>query len=132
MLEHVDDLFTTMDELHRIGKSNAIVYIRGPFFSSLAAFTDPTHKRSFTSGTFDYICHDDHPYGFYSDRRFVKKSFKIIFWPVTEWGIRPQEWFGLGLFANKMTRIYEKFLHSFFLPKRLNLNWRLLNKSFVI
>ena len=132
MLEHVDDLFTTMDELHQIGKSNAIVYIRGPFFSSLAAFTDPTHKRSFTSGTFDYICHNDHPYGFYSDRRFVKKSFKIIFWPVTEWGIRPQEWFGLGLFANKMTRIYEKFLHSFFLPKRLNLNWRLLNKSFVI
>ncbi len=86
-------LFTTMDELHRIGKSNAIVYIRGPFFSSLATFTDPTHKRSFTSGTFDYICHDDYPYGFYSDRRFVKKSFKIIFWPVTEWrgGVRPQE-----------------------------------------
>ena len=119
VLEHVDDLFATMDELHRIGKSNAIVYIRGPFFSSLAAFTDPTHKRSFTSGTFDYICHDDHPYGFYSDRRFVKKSFKIIFWPVTEWGIRPQEWFGLGLFANKMTRIYEKFFAFIFPAKTI-------------
>ncbi len=128
VLEHVDDLFTAMDELHRIGKSNAIVYIRGPFFSSLAAFTDPTHKRSFTSGTFDYICHDDHPYGFYSDRRFVKKSFKIIFWPVNEWrgGVRPQEWFGLGLFANKMTRIYEKFFAFIFPAKAIEFEWKII------
>ena len=45
LLEHLEDPFAVMREIHRIGKSGATVSIRVPHFSR--AMTHPEHKRGF-------------------------------------------------------------------------------------
>ena len=55
VLEHVADFFGVMEEVYRVCKDGAIVDVRMPFMSSLNFATDPTHRRSGTSGSFDYF-----------------------------------------------------------------------------
>lgn len=45
ILEHLNDPFKVMKELHRISKNNALIIIRVPHFSR--GFTHPEHKRGF-------------------------------------------------------------------------------------
>ncbi len=45
LLEHLDDPFRVMKELHRISKNNGMIIIRVPHFSR--GFTHPEHKRGF-------------------------------------------------------------------------------------
>lgn len=55
VLEHVDDFIATMEEIWRIGKSGCKVDVTGPFMSSINFYSDPTHRRAFTSRSFDYF-----------------------------------------------------------------------------
>ena len=55
VLEHVADFVRTMEEIWRIGTNGAIVEVRAPFMSSVNYYTDPTHRRAFTSRSFDYF-----------------------------------------------------------------------------
>jgi SAM-dependent methyltransferase len=58
VLEHVDDFVRTMEEIWRIGAPGAIVQVRAPFMSSVNYYSDPTHRRAFTSRSFDYFLED--------------------------------------------------------------------------
>lgn len=66
VLEHVDDFIRVMEELWRIAKPECVIEISGPFMSSVNYFSDPTHKRAFTSRTFDYFIKgtDAHHYNY--------------------------------------------------------------------
>lgn len=55
VLEHLDNFVSAVEEIWRICKPGAHVEITGPFMSSVNFFSDPTHKRAFTSRTFDYF-----------------------------------------------------------------------------
>jgi hypothetical protein len=55
IIEHMDDPFETMNEVHRIAKPGARVYIKTPHFSSHNSFVDPTHRRHFSYFSFDYF-----------------------------------------------------------------------------
>lgn len=55
VLEHVDDFIAVIEEIWRIGKPECILEFSGPFMSSVNYFSDPTHKRAFTSRSFDYF-----------------------------------------------------------------------------
>ena len=55
VIEHLDDVPRVMEEIHRIGKANAVVWIRVPYFRSRWAFIDPTHKHFFTRESFNYF-----------------------------------------------------------------------------
>ncbi|MCD4761498.1 methyltransferase domain-containing protein [bacterium] len=57
-LEHLDDTIHIMKEIYRVCKPNAIVKIKVPYFKSIGAFKDPTHKQFFTEKTFDYFDHE--------------------------------------------------------------------------
>jgi len=61
VLEHVDDLPKTMQEIQRICIQGARIKIRVPHFSCGVSYRDPTHKRLFSYFTFDYFT-DDCPY----------------------------------------------------------------------
>ena len=53
-LEHLDDPIAVMGELYRIVKPSGIVKVIVPYFRSVSAFIDPTHKHFFTVESFSY------------------------------------------------------------------------------
>lgn len=74
VLEHVEDFFGVMAEIHRVCVDGAIVDVRMPFMSSLNFATDPTHRRAGTSGTFDYF-DPKRPMGQY---RYTDTEFELV------------------------------------------------------
>ncbi len=56
VIEHLLDVIHVMEELHRVCRPHARVWIRVPHFSSLNFNTDPTHLHAFSSRSFNYLC----------------------------------------------------------------------------
>jgi SAM-dependent methyltransferase len=82
-LEHVDDVIAAMNEVHRVLKSGGRAVIQVPYFRSVDAYNDPTHKHFFTSQTLEYVIRDSGLSQYrYSDRLFLKKGFWYG-WPHT-------------------------------------------------
>jgi len=57
-LEHVSDLFKFMDEIWRICEDGAKVTFIVPYYTSIRAWQDPTHKRPISEATFLYFDKD--------------------------------------------------------------------------
>jgi ubiquinone/menaquinone biosynthesis C-methylase UbiE len=55
VLEHVDNFVAVVEEIWRILKPGGILEVSAPFMSSVNYFSDPTHRRAFTSMSFDYF-----------------------------------------------------------------------------
>ncbi len=54
VLEHVEPLVPVIEELWRVSKPGARIHVWAPHFTSgLYVWSDPTHRRGFTSLTFD-------------------------------------------------------------------------------
>ncbi len=74
ILEHLNDFFSVMEEIHRISKDGAAVYILVPHFSSAAAFVDPTHRTHLSARSCDYFVPGadlEKEYGFYKTYRYA-------------------------------------------------------------
>jgi len=69
VLEHLDDLMKTMNEIHRILKLGGYLHIKVPYYTSMDAFTDPTHKNFFSEKSFLYFT-DHSRWNFYTKIRF--------------------------------------------------------------
>lgn len=54
-LEHVEDVNFVMQEVYRVSKSEAKVTFLVPYYTSIGAFKDPTHRSFFTEETFKYF-----------------------------------------------------------------------------
>jgi SAM-dependent methyltransferase len=54
-LEHADDIGEMLKEVYRIGSPGSRIIIQVPYFRSVDAFCDPTHKHFFTSESLDYF-----------------------------------------------------------------------------
>lgn len=55
VLEHVGNFVRAMEEIWRVARAGAEVQVTGPFMSSVNYYSDPTHRRCFTSRSFDYF-----------------------------------------------------------------------------
>lgn len=79
VIEHLDDVVRTVEELHRISKPGGLVKVIVPYFRSMWAAIDPTHRHAFTVDSFSYF-DERHPnsklYN-YSKARF--KIERIVF-----------------------------------------------------
>jgi SAM-dependent methyltransferase len=80
VLEHLDDLVAVMEEIHRVCRSGAIVRVTVPHFSCVNAFTDITHRRFFSSASFNYFT-GENEFSFYSRCRFRRLQSQIVFFP---------------------------------------------------
>jgi predicted SAM-dependent methyltransferase len=86
-IEHVTDLIAFMDELWRILKPGAKAIITAPYYSSICAWQDPTHKHAISEELFRYF--DRHHrvvdgLGFYPIKaNFEMRDVKIDF--ADEW-----------------------------------------------
>ena len=112
VLEHLDDVPGVLRELRRISKPEAKIIIRVPFFPSMYAASDPTHKHFFTYKTFDYFAdvETNHIFGYLKDKKPLFKIIKrkIVFsWnPALKW---------IGFFVNLFPVFYQRYL-AFILP----------------
>jgi SAM-dependent methyltransferase len=80
VIEHMDNIPKVMEEIHRILKNGGKLIIRGPHFSSVDMFTDPTHRHFMTSRTFDYFVKGTHFFDWhYANSQFRKK--KVLLGP---------------------------------------------------
>ena len=85
-LEHVQDLFLLLREIHRVSRPGALIEIIVPHFSNAWYYSDPTHVRFFGLYTLSYFVDEDkQPHGhkvpaFADAPRFVLESVKIGFY----------------------------------------------------
>jgi predicted SAM-dependent methyltransferase len=74
VIEHMKSVVKTMEELHRIAKSNAIVTIVTPHYTDSSSWQDPTHLWHLNSGSFSFF-EEGHQSNYYSKARFhVKRA----------------------------------------------------------
>jgi hypothetical protein len=99
-IEHLKNVVSTMDEVHRVCKNGAVVKITTPHFSSSNSFTDPTHLHHLGYFSFDYFTgQSDVPC--YGNRRFRHRSIQIVFNPSL---VNKIAW----RLANRFPRAYER------------------------
>ncbi len=55
VLEHLRDTVRTMEEIYRITKPGAKVFIGVPYWNSFEAWGDPTHERLFSEEIFEFF-----------------------------------------------------------------------------
>jgi SAM-dependent methyltransferase len=80
VIEHLDDVVQVMEEIHRVSRNGALVYITVPHFSCSNAFTDPTHRHCFGYSSFDYFT-EGNELSFYSHARFRRRLASLVFFP---------------------------------------------------
>lgn len=80
VVEHLEDVLATFEEIHRVSRDGAIVRVAVPHFSSGNAYTDPTHRHFFGYFTLDCFIEGDER-SFYTHARFRVRHRQIIFWP---------------------------------------------------
>ena len=80
VLEHVKDVVTFMQEVHRVAAPDAVVRLTVPHFSSANSWRDPTHVRAFAHDSLDYFV-EGHPLSFYGDARFQRLAARLTFHP---------------------------------------------------
>jgi len=78
VIEHMQDIPKTLEELYRILKPNGILKITTPHFSCANSFVDPTHRWHLSYFSFDYFS-EEHQLSYYSKARYRIKSRKIQF-----------------------------------------------------
>lgn len=78
VVEHLDDVVTFMEEVHRLLSPGGTVRITTPHFSSANTFTDPTHRQHLGYFSFDYFL-AEHPLNHYSWARFEIVSRFLAF-----------------------------------------------------
>lgn len=78
VLEHLDDLVATFEEIHRISKPGAVVRLTVPHFSCVNAFADPTHRHFFSLSSFKYFT-GEHEHSFYTRTRFRTRACSLVF-----------------------------------------------------
>ncbi|HEX7174423.1 MAG TPA: methyltransferase domain-containing protein [Pyrinomonadaceae bacterium] len=80
VVEHLDDVLATFEEIHRVCRDGATVRLSVPHFSSGNAYTDPTHRHFFGYFTLDCFTEADER-SFYTRARYRLRHRQIIFWP---------------------------------------------------
>lgn len=99
VLEHLNSLSFIFEEIWRVGKDGARVVIAVPYFRSVDAFGDPTHRIFFTAQSLDYFM--DVPNS-RSEYDYIKHKLKKIgFW--YGWPKKSK---------NPLTRLFKKFIHA--------------------
>ncbi len=97
VIEHVASVVDFLDELHRIARPGARLYITTPHYSYAHSWRDPTHRWHLSSYTFDYF-DVGHPAGYYLGRaRFHVVSVEVKM-------LRMWRWLGVERLINAVTR----------------------------
>jgi len=101
VIEHTREPYDVMRELHRIGRPGARVHLRTPHFSSVLAYTDPTHRHAFSAAAIHALAKPGFTH--YTAARFRVVRVRLDLWT-------PFRLIGIERFANARTDLYERYL----------------------
>lgn len=105
VIEHVADPYRVMAEVHRIARSGATVQLRTPHFSSVLAYSDPTHRHYLSALGVAALASPGFEH--YSRVRFEVVSVRLDMW-------LPFRLAGIEWLANRWTALYEQYLPFLF------------------
>lgn len=103
ILEHLENIVSAMREIHRILKPGGKLLIISPHFSSDDAYSDVTHRHSFSLRAFDAFMPGESGFDYYVNFKFRLITRKICFG-------RLKRLLGIEWFANRSPGIYETHL----------------------
>ena len=92
VFEHLKDRVRTMEELYRICRHGALVYVTVPDGYCTGYVQDPTHKNPWNVGTFLYFCPDQFIAGSERPPYEFDARFRVLFYHTqkevahTPWG----------------------------------------------
>ena len=73
-LEHVSNLIFVFQEMYRVLVDGGVVELLVPYYTSINAFKDPTHKHFFTEETFKYFSREK----WYGSDYGIKTDFEVV------------------------------------------------------
>jgi len=119
ILEHVEYI-PVLRDIHRIIKKGGALTIRVPHFTSKFNFLDPTHKKMFSIGTFNFFVKDSSEQqgrGYYFDFAFSScREAKIVFEHDSIFFILSPVLEALFNISPLMQKIYESYFLSRLFP----------------
>lgn len=130
-MEHVSDLLSVMEEVWRVCKDGAKIVIAVPYFTSVGAFRDPTHKQFFTFETFDHFTNTKKLPSYYSNAKFEIIKKRLLFYPSNSnnYGkIRFLHMLPFQFIANLFPYFYEHSLLKLFSASDLYVELKVIKK----
>lgn len=100
VVEHLHDLYAVFGELHRVSRPGARLQLRTPHFSSVLAYSDPTHVHFFSVAAIRALANPGFQH--YTAARFQAVSVSLDLW-------LPFRMLGIEALANRHTEIYERY-----------------------
>ncbi len=76
VVEHLQSILKTMEEIHRIAKPGAIITIITPHYSDASSWQDPTHVWHLNTGSFNFF-DAAHQSSYYSSARFQLRRVHV-------------------------------------------------------
>lgn len=101
VIEHVEAPIRVMEELHRVCRAGARIQLRTPHFSSLLAYSDPTHRHYFSRMAIASLA--EPRFAHYTAVRFRVVHITLDLW-------LPFRALGIGALARRQPELYEKYL----------------------
>jgi predicted SAM-dependent methyltransferase len=119
-VEHTSDLIRFMDEVYRILKQGHDCTILAPYYNSIEAWRDPTHKRAISEQTFDYFdkaWREKRALGHYDIKSDFLKTHEFILNP--EWKMRSEEArnFAIRHYTNVVEELRITLTKKFVIPE---------------
>jgi hypothetical protein len=117
LFEHIDDLYSLVDELERVLVLGGRLHVVVPHFSNPYFYSDPTHRRPFGLYTFSYLADDRTlrrrvpTYG--HDQRFRLEGVRLNFRSSTEFRLRYRLKAALGRAVNRSVWLQEFYEENF-------------------
>jgi SAM-dependent methyltransferase len=111
VIEHVESVSRFLDELHRIARPGARLYINTPHYSYSNSWRDPTHRWHFSAYSFEYF-EIGHPADYYAG----SGKFRIVSVRVTMlnlWRLLGIEWLINAVNIHPRWRIFRKFWEEY-------------------
>jgi len=101
VLEHVREPVRVIEELHRVLRPDGRLLLRTPHFSSVLAYSDPTHRHYFSALAIRSLATPR--FAHYTDVRFEVVHVTLDLW-------LPFRLLGIATLANRYQDSYEKYL----------------------
>ncbi|MEW6733102.1 MAG: methyltransferase domain-containing protein [Acidobacteriota bacterium] len=111
IIEHVESVAHFMDELHRIAKPGARVYINTPHYSYSNSWRDPTHRWHFSAYSFEYF-----ELGHAADYYASRTKYRVVSVHVTMlnmWRLLGIEWMINAVNIHPRWRFLRKFWEEY-------------------